>query len=229
KRRAEKSKQEARMFSFKNGMQALPLALQKALKEKVITNAEVVSLAKTENGYQISYRHSGEIKSIETPKLLSTIPAYAAAELFKNFDSELIRHLNEIYHPPVFVLYLVYNKKDVKQALDGFGFLIPQKERKSFLGALWSSVIFSDRTPDDKAAFTLFIGGSRDPEIVNYDRELLLKKVKKEFSELMGITAEPIIESERFWKKAIPQYNVGYIEHEKYFEEFEKKFPGLFL
>src|SRR5690606_19281486 len=36
KRRAEKSKQEARMFSFKNGMQALPLALQKALKEKVI-------------------------------------------------------------------------------------------------------------------------------------------------------------------------------------------------
>lgn len=229
KRRAEKSKQEAKMFSFKNGMQALPLALQKALDEKVIMNAEVVSLAKIEGGYKITYNHAGETKTIETQNLLSTVPAYTAADLFKNFDSELARHLNEIYHPPVIVLYLVYNRKDIKHPLDGFGFLIPKKERKTFLGALWSSVIFPNRTPDDQAAFTLFIGGSRDPEIEKYDKELLLKKVKKEFSELMGITAEPLIQAERFWKKAIPQYNVGYIEHERYFEQFEQKFPGLYL
>ena len=33
-------------------------------------------------------------------------------------------------------------EKQYKQDLDGFGFLIPAKENKSFLGALWSSVIF---------------------------------------------------------------------------------------
>jgi oxygen-dependent protoporphyrinogen oxidase len=27
----------------------------------------------------------------------------------------------------------------------------------------------------------------------------------------------------------IPQYNLGYIEHEKYFEKFEQQNPGMFL
>ena len=53
-------------------------------------------------------------------------------------------------------------------------FLIPSKERKSFLGAIWSSVIFPEQSSDeDKAAFTLFVGGARDPEIGNIDKEIL--------------------------------------------------------
>jgi oxygen-dependent protoporphyrinogen oxidase len=31
------------------------------------------------------------------------------------------------------------------------------------------------------------------------------------------------------WLKAIPQYNVGYIEKENYFNKFEKEHPGIFL
>ena len=45
----------------------------------------------------------------------------------------------------------------------------------------------------------------------------------------MGITAEPIFTSERFWEKAIPQYNLGYIEHERFFDDFEKRNPGIFI
>jgi oxygen-dependent protoporphyrinogen oxidase len=117
----------------------------------------------------------------------------------------------------------------IKQELDGFGFLIPSKEKKSFLGALWSSVIFTDRVDESKAAFTLFVGGSRNPEFVKEERISLLKKVREEFEALMGITANTIFTSERFWEKAIPQYNLGYIEHERYFDEFEKRNPGLFI
>jgi len=57
----------------------------------------------------------------------------------------------------------------------------------------------------------------------------LLKRVRREFEELMGISAKPILTSERFWEKAIPQYNLGYIEHERFFDDFEKKNPGLFI
>src|SRR3989337_2490542 len=51
KKRAEKSKQEAKMFSFKNGMQALPIALANALKDKVYTNAEVIFIEKVNEIY----------------------------------------------------------------------------------------------------------------------------------------------------------------------------------
>jgi oxygen-dependent protoporphyrinogen oxidase len=48
----------------------------------------------------------------------------------------------------------------VGQALDGFGLLIPAKEKKSFLGAISSSIIFQQRADDQHVAFTMFIGGA---------------------------------------------------------------------
>jgi protoporphyrinogen/coproporphyrinogen III oxidase len=45
----------------------------------------------------------------------------------------------------------------------------------------------------------------------------------------MKINGSPVYSAERYWDKAIPQYKLGYIEHENYFDAFEKKNPGLFL
>jgi len=229
KKRAEKSKQSAKMFSFINGMQTLPKALSKSLNEKVITGAEVTSINTKNTGYSVTYNHDGSAKEINCEILLSTVPAYVAAEIFRDWDENLIKHFSQIYYPPVAVMYLGYDKKFIKQPLDGFGFLIPVKEKKSFLGAIWSSVIFPNRTINGNATFTLFVGGARNPEIGNIDKEILFKKVLGEFEGLMGITEKPVYQSYRYWPKSIPQYNIGYIEHEKYFEEFEKKNPGIIL
>jgi oxygen-dependent protoporphyrinogen oxidase len=45
----------------------------------------------------------------------------------------------------------------------------------------------------------------------------------------MKIKEEPVFIRERMWEKAIPQYNIGYIEHENYFDQFEKNNPGIIL
>jgi oxygen-dependent protoporphyrinogen oxidase len=45
----------------------------------------------------------------------------------------------------------------------------------------------------------------------------------------MNIKSEPIAVSKRFWPKAIPQYNLGYVEHENFFDHFEKDNKGIFL
>ena len=75
----------------------------------------------------------------------------------------------------------------------------------------------------------MFVGGARNPEVINQDKEDLIRKVRNEFEPLMKITGNPIYITSRFWSKAIPQYNLGYIEHENYFDEFEKKNPGIIL
>lgn len=229
KKRAEKSKQSAKMLSFKSGMITLPKAIAKYLGDKVSLSAEVTSIDKTNEGYIVSYKHNGIDEAIACDAVLSTVPAYVASEFFTKFNKNFKTHAEAIYYPPVLVYFLAYNKKDVKQPLDGFGFLIPEKEKKSFLGALWSSVIFPYRAKDDYATFTLFIGGSRNPEFVKEEREILLSRVRKEFEEIMQITGQPVHSSTRFWEKAIPQYNIGYIEHERFFDEFEKQNPGLFI
>lgn len=229
KKRAEVAKQSAKMLSFKSGMVVLPKAIEKYFGNNVFLSSEVSSIDKNGSGYSISYQQNGTLGKIDCDAVLSTIPVYSATSVFSKYDKEFKTHADAIYYPPVLVYYLVYDKKNIKQNLDGFGFLIPAKENKSFLGALWSSIIFTDRTDENKAAFTLFVGGSRNPEFVKEDRNSLLQKVKKEFEELMGINAEPIFTSERFWEKAIPQYNLGYIEHERFFDDFEKRNPGLFI
>ncbi len=229
KQRAEKSKQDAQMFSFKDGMQALPKAIANNLGGKIITSAEVKSIYKNGECYSVVFYKDGIEQRIDCDIILSTIPAYAASNLFKNFDEELSKHLSKIYYPPVLALFLGYKKSDIRQPLDGFGFLIPSKEKKSFLGAIWSSVIFPNRATGDEAAFTLFVGGSRNPEIENTDKEVLIKKVIDEFQQLMKINSKPSFEAHKFWQKAIPQYNIGYIEHENYFDKFEEKFSGIIL
>jgi len=229
KKRAEIAKQSAKMLSFRSGMIALPKAIEQYFGSNVFLSSEATSIDKNESGYSVSYQQNGMINKIDCSAVLSTIPAYTASSIFTKYDKDFKTHADAIYYPPVLVYYLVYNRKDIKQELDGFGFLIPAKENKSFLGALWSSVIFTDRTDESKAAFTLFVGGSRNPEFVKEERTSLLTKVRKEFEVLMGITADPVFTSERFWEKAIPQYNLGYIEHERFFDDFEKRNPGLFI
>ncbi len=229
KKRAEVAKQSAKMLSFKSGMIALPKAIEKYFGNNVLLSSEVVSVDKIEKGFSVSYQQSGTINKLDCDAVLSTIPSYTASGIFTKYDKEFKTHADAIYYPPVLVYYLVYDKKNIKQDLDGFGFLIPAKENKFFLGALWSSIIFSDRTDETKAAFTLFVGGSRNPEFLKEDRTSLLLKVRKEFEALMGITSNPVFSSERFWEKAIPQYNLGYVEHERFFDDFEKRNPGLFI
>jgi oxygen-dependent protoporphyrinogen oxidase len=229
KKRAEVAKQSAKMLSFKSGMIALPTAIEKYFGNNILLSSEVVSIDKSKNGYTVLYLQNGTTNKIDCDAVLSTIPSYTASGIFTRYDKEFKTHAEAIYYPPVLVYYLVYNRKNIKQDLDGFGFLIPAKENKPFLGALWSSIIFSDRTDESTAAFTLFVGGSRNPDFVKEDRTSLLLKVRKEFEALMGITSDPIFSSERFWEKAIPQYNLGYIEHERFFDDFEKRNPGLFI
>ncbi len=230
KKSKEVSKQSAKMFSFKDGMKVLPEAITTELGSRVSTGVEVTSVRKTaEENYGVTYRDGKQTLTLLADVVLSTVPAYKAAELFGHFDNDLTKHLNEIYYPPVLVLYLIYERSSIGQPLDGFGFLIPEKEQRSFLGAIWSSVIFPNRADESKAAFTIFIGGSRDAGFVDDVEQNVIDRARREFELIMNISAEPILITKRFWPKAIPQYNLGYVEHENFFDHFEKDNKGLIL
>ncbi|KAF0152436.1 MAG: protoporphyrinogen oxidase [Ignavibacteria bacterium] len=229
KKSSEESKQSAKMFSFMNGMQTFPKAIANKLDGRIILNSVVKKVEKQNDKWVVLFENNGSLKKIECNKIISTVPSFVASEIFGNLDAELTIHLNSVYYPPVIVLYLAFNKKDIGTPLDGFGFLIPSLERKNFLGAIWSSTIFPNRCSEDKAGFTLFIGGARNQQILKQDTKQLIDTAVTEFKEMMKTKAEPVYLKSKMWSNAIPQYNLGYIEHENYFEKFEKNNPGIFL
>jgi len=231
KKRAEQSKQNAKMFSFINGMQTFPTAIAEILKENILYHSNVVSVEyrKQDAEWKTIYKKDDKTHEIISNYILSTVPAYTVSKIFGNLDNELSKHLEDIYYPPVMVLYLGFKKESIGMPLDGFGYLIPSKEQKTFLGAIWSSTIFPNRCEENKAVFTLFIGGARSPNLFEIEKQKLIDKVISEFKQIMEIKDDPVFTKEMLWEKAIPQYNLGYIEHENYFDKFEKENRGLFL
>jgi oxygen-dependent protoporphyrinogen oxidase len=229
KNRAEQSKQRAKMFSFKKGMQSFPGAIAQKLGHRIRYNCKVERVVKSGRRFKILCSHNHQLEEIVSDVVLCAVPAYHAASIIVDGENKLAGHLNGIYYPPVKVLYLGFKKEAVGQVLDGFGFLIPKKENKTFLGAIWNSAIFPFRADDDKAAFTLFIGGARSPELFDNGDDKYIVTVIEEFKEIMKIREDPVFVTEKMWPKSIPQYGLGYIEHERYFDTFESNNPGIFL
>ncbi len=229
KKRNEESKQSAKMFSFINGMQTFPEAIAKFLDKKIILEAEVNKVERLGEKYSVTFTRKGKEEKPEADIVISALPAYITAKVFASLDKTLSEHLEKVFYPTVMVLFLGYDKSVINRQLDGFGFLIPGKAKKKFLGAIWSSIIFPNRAPEGKAGFTLFVGGARNQ---NFDWENpngIIAQVLSEFEQIMNISGAPELVTYKIWERAIPQYNLGYIEHEEYFNKFEKENPGIYL
>lgn len=229
KQRAEKSKQSAAMFSFRNGMSVLTNRLGEFLKDEILLNHQLTKVQKVDDRILINAVEDGNEKVFETKSVLFTIPAYSTAEILRELDGYLHNHLITIYYPPVLVLNVIYRKDKIGQPLDGFGFLIPEKEKKSFLGAIWNDSIFPNRGDQDFASFTIFVGGARQAKIFENDLNELINQVLSEFEQIMKITIKSESIKYKFWEKAIPQYSLGYIEKENAINQFEKNNKGIFL
>lgn len=229
KESAEKSKQNAPMFSFKNGMSVFVNRLSELMKEDILMNHRVVKIQRDEKKLIVKAINKGTERIFETKSILLATPAFATADILHEFNPYLCNHLLSIYYPPVLVLNVIYRKDKIGQPLDGFGFLIPEKEKKSFLGAIWNDAIFPNRGDKDFASFTLFVGGARQAKIFENDLNELIHKVLSDFEQVMKILSKPESIKYKFWEKAIPQYSIGYIEKEIAMSDFERNNIGIFL
>lgn len=239
-RKAEEEEKQARgekvytpsrnIFSFREGMQVFPKRIASYLGNAIDYHATVTHIAALpDGGYEVSYSQNGNTKTIKSPTVISTAPAYALADIVNPLSEKLGEHLRKIYYPPMIVLNLTYKKSAIGRKLDSFGFLIPEKENKSFLGAIWSSVIFPNRAPEDMASFILYIGGARYPKLLQGDYKTHIEQARYEFEAILNISHEPVHSKFRAWEHAIPQYELHHLEIIRHIEEFEARHPGLHI
>ncbi|REL37609.1 protoporphyrinogen oxidase [Rhodohalobacter sp. SW132] len=214
-----------RLISFKNGMQQLPDTLFSRL-DTTFMNCEIKSIRKTDQGWNL-HTQNGDFGPYSD--IISTIPLHKWSDELFPFTKLEIETARNVYHPPISVLLLGYKKEQIRHPLNGFGFLVPEIENRSVLGALFTSTLFENRAPEGCHLLTVFIGGVRQPKLANLSSEKLVKLAETDLKDLIGLSGEAVFKDHIYWPKAIPQYQVGYGEVLQMFDELEEKHEGLHL
>jgi len=228
-RSAEKGKNAAASFSFRDGMQTLTDALARAIGS--IECSTRVSAIRREPGGQfvVSMERSGLPLSYTASAVVVATPAYAAAPLIESLDAQAAAALRSIEYAPVAVVVQAYRREDVQHPLDGFGFLAPRVERPAVLGTLFSSTMFDGRAPHSAVVLTSFVGGRREPAAAALPDTELLARVHRELERLLGVRAQPQHAQVTRWQRAIPQYDLGHLQRLAAVEQAESRFPGLYF
>ncbi len=215
------------VISFRGGLQEIPDALGRELHSEVRLRSPVTQLRSGPKGWTVG-------AAFQTPELFDAVVYAAPAHNLDEIDLDLVAAerlstLSSILHPPVAVLALGFRRDQVTHALDGFGFLTPEVERRRVLGAIFSSSLFPDRAPEGHVMLTAFVGGTRDPDFVQADPQTLTARVLDDLRPLLGTRAEPTFRAVQVWPKAIPQYVLGYGRFKEIADDVERRNSGLVL
>ncbi|MBX2846474.1 MAG: protoporphyrinogen oxidase [Saprospiraceae bacterium] len=199
--------------SFKKGMSTFIDGLVDYIgADDILSDTEVKKVVHNEDGtFSLGLLQEGYSLEIAADVVVFATPAYTTAEFIRPINNDMADLLARVYYPKMMVLQLGFDAKSIKQKLDSFGFLVPEVEKKAFLGAIWNSALFPNRAPEGKKAFTLFIGGVRNEDQVTAENiERLKSTAIDEFMEIMGIKDVPEYVNHYIWDKAIPQMDVGH-------------------
>lgn len=215
------------LVSFTGGLQELPDALARELRSELRFRASASQLRAGARGWTVSAAYqAAELYDA----VIYAAPAHCADELDLAFEGgDRVRTLASIDHPPVAVLALGFRREDVVHKLDGFGFLVPDVERRHVLGVIFSSSVFPGRAPEGHVLLTAFVGGVRHPDLANADLSTLTARVLDDLRLLLGVRGEPTFRAFHLWPKAIPQYALSYGRFKEIMDDAERRNPGFAL
>lgn len=227
KERAER-KQDAPLFlSFEDGMQTLVDGVAQALGGRVrIVQAAAGSAEVTASGL---WRVTAGEQREEAPHLVLACPAHRAAALLEAPDPLLAGELAAIPYSSAITVMMGYASAGFRHPIDGFGFLVPKRERKAISACTWINTKFPSRIAPGYQVLRAFIVGRDADHLMPAADEELRAAVAAELARLMGIGAPPVFALVHRWPHSMPQYVVGHEARRQRIFEYVSRRPGLHL
>jgi oxygen-dependent protoporphyrinogen oxidase len=211
------------LLSFREGLQALPVAMAGSLGPAFRPSTGAVALSRRPGGWRVSTA-SGDWDAAE---VILAAPAAAAAELVRPFAPDAAAALDAIPHPPLAVLHLAWPKAALARPFRGFGHLVVPDPSRRVLGAVWSSSLFPGRAPEGQILVTVFLGGARDPDALGLSDADLVAAAARDLEAEGIVRGRPRLVLLTRWARAIPQYERGHGARIAILAQAESRLPGL--
>jgi len=163
------------------------------------------------------------------PVTVLTIPAYRAVKILEQRYPDLAQLLAKVRYSPIVVAASSLPEHTLKEPLRGFGFLVPRSEGLHLLGTIFSSALFTGRAPEGHVLLTSFIGGSFEPEVLDWSDEQVSEVVGSELQRVLDSETKPEPVALVRHEHALPQYNIGHERWVASLREELQRTPGVFV
>ncbi len=215
------------LVSFDRGMETIVQALLAHLPSgSMHRQKEVVNLRREMHGWRLSCHDGSEFAA---DGVVIALPVRQTAALLRDTDVSLYDELSAIPHVSSAIVNLVYRRSDIPHPMDCFGFVVPAAEQRKIIACTFSSVKFPNRAPEDLVLLRAFVGGAYRQDLLDVDEDEMLRNVREELKDLMGIASAPQHTVLARYPDAMPQYLVGHLQRMERIESLLEAHPGLAL
>jgi len=213
--------------TFKDGMEELVQALAGRLPPGAVRLKErVTALERQGAGWRVATEGGA---TMDADAVILATEAYQAARLLRHADPGLGHLLEDIPYASSATVTLAYRRGAIRHALDGFGFVVPQVERRPVIAGTFSSVKYPGRAPEGHVLLRVFVGGALNESAVAADDAALVAAARGELAALLGAEGAPVFTRVNRYVKAMPQYQVGHLTRVDAIESAVRRLPGLAL
>ncbi len=226
-KRTEASERPRSLFSsLTGGMQQMADTVARILPpDSVRLDSQVQSVGRDAKGWLIVV--AGQADRFDG--LIIAAPAHVAGTLLGPVDESLSSDLFAISYSSSVTVGLTYNRADLAHLPPGFGFLVPQSEKRRIRALTFVHNKFPHRAPVDKGILRVFLGGLADEGVLQLGDEEILETVRRELRELVKLDAAPRTQRVYRWNKAMAQYGRGHLDRVNRIERAVASIPGLAL
>ncbi len=220
------------VFSTHGGFGTLVEALVHAVGcEKIKTECPVQKIEQADRFFLVTYHNpNGEACIVRAQNVVTTVPAFTLTSMLPQARECDLNPIRKLEYAPVVEVAIGF-ESILPYRYSAFGGLIPSAEKRDVLGILFPSDCFADRAPHTGALYTVFMGGTRRPELVNLPDDELKAIALRELKNMLGISSgiKPDLCIISNHPNAIAQYYADSDARVSAIARLQTQFPGLYI
>jgi len=207
--------------TLRDGLGRLVEALAAATRATVeLLGGEAEAIERRGEGYAV--RLQGQW--LEAKQVVLACPAWEAARLLEGVDREVSELLASVPYTSSITVSLGYRVEALNRPLKGFGFLVPQRERRALAACTWVGNKFPHRVPAGMALLRCFL---LNEALLEQDDASLVALVREDLTRIVGLKAAPEFARVARWPRSMAQYTVGHRERLDRLRARLRNLPGL--
>jgi protoporphyrinogen/coproporphyrinogen III oxidase len=212
--------------SFAGGMQTVVDALERDIARSTeVCSTEATQVKPIPGGWRVMTVDGPH----DAENVILAVPAHAAALLLQMSVPDAAAVLAEIPYSSAILVTLLFAGATFSHPLDGFGFLVPRRERQTIAAATWVNTKFPSRVAPDRVALRSFIVAGEAVELASAGDDEIMRRTREDLRRWMHIADQPLSSIVTRWPYSMPQYTVGHGARVQTLNCLMEKLPGLHL